>query len=162
MFFCGTLMQSLDFRKASSAFIDGFRYNVRSLANILIARMRHEETIAEVGELKVEDVVAYIEKRVCRTSSLWTQFGSLSDIVCYDTENKRFVVYQDLPVSYHIDFLVEKYPFRSVLTFEWGKFEGDVFNIDRHPSSEMSYTNVFLHPVIKTYAGEELVSTHHI
>jgi thioredoxin reductase len=162
MFFCGTLTQSLDFRKASSAFIDGFRYNARSLANILGARTKDKDIIAEVGELKVDDVVDYIEKRVCRTSSLWTQFGSLSDIICYDASNERFVVYQDLPVNYHADFLAEKYHNRSVLTFEWGEFNGDVFNIDRHPSNEMSYTNVFLHPILRTYVGRELMSTHHI
>lgn len=162
MFFCGTLMQALDYKKAASAFIDGFRYNARSLANILAARAKGEDIMAVVGELKVERIVDHIEKRVCRTSSLWTQFASLSDVICYDTANNRFVIYQDLPVSYHTEFLAEKYPVRSVLTFEWGDFGGDVFKIDRHPSSEMSYTNVFLHPIIRTYVGADLVSTHHI
>jgi len=162
VFFCGTLMQSLDFKRAASAFIDGFRYNARSLAKIIAARAGLDDLIAEAGELSAESIVDYVEKRVCRTSSLWTQFGSLSDIIGYDTESNRFVVYQDLSVNYHTDFLTEKYPVRSVLTFEWGDFNGNVFQIERHPSSEMAYTNVFLHPIIRTYVGTELVSTHHI
>lgn len=162
LFFCGTLMQARDFKVSASAFIDGFRYNARSLAGIIYARITSLGLAVTTETLNVAMLVDYVEKRVCGTSSLWTQFGSLCDIIGYETIDGRYVVYQDLPVDYHMEFLKERHPNRSVLTFEWGRFDGDVFMIERHPSNKTAYTNVFLHPIIRTFNDDELVSTHHL
>lgn len=162
LFFCGTLMQARDFRVSASAFIDGFRYNARSLAGIIYDRITSSGLTVKTEKLNAAMLVDYVEKRVCGTSSLWTQFGSLCDIIGYETTDDRYVVYQDLPVEYHMEFLKERHPNRSVLTFEWGRFDGDVFMIERHPSNKAAYTNIFLHPIIRTFSGDKLVSTHHI
>ena len=162
MFFCGTLMQSLDFHRSASAFIDGFRYSARSLARVLASRVQGGDIRSLEDELTVPRLIRYIEQRVCRSSSLWTQFSSLCDIICYDPDLGRFMVYQDLPISYHQERLQHRYPQRTVLTFEWGEYSGDVFQIERHPRNKTAYTNVFLHPILRTYDGPKLCTTHHI
>ncbi len=160
LFFNGTLTQSLDFKASSSAFIDGFRYNSRSLANILKARLCQSELNHLCIPFNSEELANYIQNRVCNTSSLWTQFGSLADVLCVDNDEVK--IFQDTSINYQIDVLSKSYQFRIVLTFEWGEYNGNVFEIERHPSNEMATTNIFLHPILRTYFGTEKISEHHI
>jgi cation diffusion facilitator CzcD-associated flavoprotein CzcO len=160
LFFAGTLMQARDFMRASSAFVDGFRYNVRTLHALLLARWsgrplpatRLDSTPAALAEATIA--------RVSRSSGLWAQFGFLADVLV--VEDGHALHYQELPRDYVFDSDLGSRDHYYTITFEWGTWQGDVFAIDRHPDHRTAYTNVFLHPIVRRYRGRHLVEEHHV
>jgi Pyridine nucleotide-disulphide oxidoreductase len=164
LFFAGTLMQAIDFKSASSAFIDGFRYNIRTLAGHLLARYHGVQPSPPVWPTRPDLLAERILERASRTSGLWTQFGFLCDsIVIHQCDGEPVaIVHHELPRDHVRDVLCASEPHHYTLTFEWGRWSGDVFAIDRHPRSAMAHTNVFLHPVLRRFRGRELLAVHHI
>jgi thioredoxin reductase len=162
LYFAGTLMQVRDFRVSSSAFIDGFRYNIRTLFHLLEARYHQKPLPGHELELTNDALADAVMERVCRSSALWTQFGFLCDAVVVDEATSRARYFLDLPVDYVREGGLGENAHYYTVTFEWGQWDGDVFAITRHPSADMAYTNVFLHPIVRRYRDRELVSEHHI
>lgn len=160
LFFAGTLMQARDFRRASSAFIDGFRYNIRTLAALMGCRatgapLPGRRLPATPGGL-AERVIA----RVSRSSGLWAQFGYLNDVIV--VEGEEAVHHEELPRDYVFDGGLAAREHCYTISLEWGSWQGDVFAIERHPSHETASTNVFLHPIVRRYRHGELVAEHHV
>ncbi len=160
MFFAGTLMQGLDFKRSSSAFIDGFRYNVRTLHRHLMATYEGRPMPAISLAARAGVLADHILERVCRTSALWTQFGYLCDLFLVDPAGS-VACHEEMP-AYWVEQRFRDQPECFTLTFEWGSWDGDVFAIQRHPSHEDAATNVFLHPVVRRRRFGEVVATHHI
>lgn len=160
LFFAGTLMQALDFKRSSSAFIDGFRYNVRTLNHHLLERylgrpFPSETLPAEAAALRV-DLLA----RACRTSALWTQFGYLCDL--YELQDDGSLrCRRELPLR-HVEQALDAVPLAFTLTFEWGPWDGDVFAIERHPRASTAHTNVFLHPIVRRWSHGRVTAEHHV
>ena len=163
MHFAGTLMQSRDFKKAGSAFIDGFRYNIRALYHLLCLKNHDEELPSIHLPINVESLSELVQHRVCRTSALWAQFGYLCDVIDIDIESQNIRYHEELPVDYVLsDSEFKNRPHVYTITFEWGRWTGDVFAIERHPSHDTAYTNAFLHPIIRRYENGTLLAEHHI
>lgn len=160
MFFAGTLMQGLDFKRSSSAFIDGFRYNVRTLHRYLMERFEGRPMPVARVPRSADALTQHILERVCRTSALWTQFGYLCDLFVVGDAGE-VTCQEELPLKW-VEDQKQQLEHSYTLTFEWGNWEGDVFAIQRHPSAEGASTNVFLHPILRRYCRGELVETHHI
>ena len=161
LFFAGTLMQARDFRQSSSAFIDGFRYNVRSLFHILEERYFQVEPPGVTLPLAPADVAEHIRQRVCRASSLWTQFGFLADVLVVDRSRREIRYRDDVPVAVVSEGL-EAEPEVYTVTLEWGRWEGDVFAIDRHPHHDRADASVFLHPIVRRYRYGQKVDELHL
>jgi thioredoxin reductase len=161
LFFAGTLMQGRDFKRSSSAFIDGFRYNIRSLYRYL--KQRYENIQLGVKSLIAtpREMRKTILNRACRTSGLWTQFGYLCDVFVVQN-NAQVSWYEELPVQALEEGQFAEQEHYYSLTFEWGQWNGDVMAIERHPQADTAYTNVFLHPILRRYRYGELRSEHHI
>lgn len=162
MYYAGTLMQSRDFKKASSAFIDGYRYNIRTLHHFL--RERYDGIPLPHGEVAL-DSRALTERaleRICRSSGLWAQFGFLCDLLIVDEGAGRGRYYEELPVDYVNEGDIGHNRHYYTITFEWGSWHGDPFNIPRHPSHHTAYTNAFLHPIVRRYSGGTVVHEHHV
>ncbi len=159
LYFAGTLMQGLDFKRSSSAFIDGFRYNVRTLSHHLRERL---EGVPMPSRRLPRDPAALAEHllaRACRTSALWTQFGYLCDHLA--VRDGHLELREELPLKWVEDELAHERD-AFTLTFEWGRWDGDVFAIQRHPSAEGASTNVFLHPILRHRRRGEVVAVHHV
>lgn len=160
LFFAGTLMQARDLRRASSAFIDGFRYNIRTLHALLVSRASGRplegRQLSATPDVLTEAVLA----RVSRSSGLWAQFGFLNDVLV--VEGRRATLFRELPRDYVFDGALGSADHYYTISLEWGSWRGDVFAIDRHPSHETAYTNVFLHPIVRRYRRRDLVAEHHI
>ena len=161
MFFAGTLMQGLDFKRSSSAFIDGFRYNVRTLHRHLIERYEGHVVERACVSADAESMRKHVIARACRTSALWTQFGYLCDLYLDDPASDTLSVHEELPV-HHAQTLLGAHDQAYTLTFEWGAWDGDVFQIERHPQAERADTNVFLHPIVRRWRLGRMVAEHHI
>lgn len=165
LYIAGTLMQSRDFRRAASAFIDGFRYNVRTLTKLLAERYLEtpypSQTIPATTKSMIDEVLPW----VCRTSSLWTQFGYLSDVVVVKESRSGRPLsaehYRDLPVDYVRERFADEAHIYQI-TFEWGDWDGDIFAIERRPQHSQAHRSAFLHPVIRRISHGEVLDTHHM
>ncbi|HLJ35236.1 MAG TPA: NAD(P)-binding domain-containing protein [Ktedonobacteraceae bacterium] len=162
LFFAGTLMQARDYKRASSAFIDGFRYNIRTLASFLALRYHNEQLPGMIIEATSEQLTRATFQRICRTSGLWAQFGYLCDLIVVDEQQRQAYYYYELPLDYIHESQFGTHRHYYTITFEWGSWQGDVFAIERHPRSEQAHRNAFLHPIVRRFDGPRLLAEHHI
>ena len=162
LYFAGTVAQDRDFRRASSAFIDGFRYNLRTLTALLCERyggipLEHDMLPADPLAL-----VTAILDRVNHSSALWTQFEYLCDVLVVDATTGRVRRFRDLPEDYAVTRFGHE-PHYYTVALRWGR-EGhpDVFAIDRHPEPGRAAESAFIHPVVRRYRCAELVAELHL
>lgn len=160
LFFAGTLMQTRDFRRASTPFVDGFRYNIRTLVRMLCAGDADRVPPGRELPLTTDALAAEITGRICRSSGLWAQFGYLCDAVFLGQGRAEY--HEELPRDFVQEIGARRGADVLTVNFEWGSWSGDVFSIDRHPSHDLAYTNVFLHPVVRRYRAGEQVAEHHV
>jgi thioredoxin reductase len=162
LYFAGTLGQARDFRRASSAFIDGFRYNLRTLARLLCEAydgvpLGYDVVPADPGVL-----TSLVLDRVNWSSALWTQFEYLCDVLVLDEASGQVRHYPDLPEDYAVSRFGDSSHYYTV-TLRWGRESyADVFSIDRHPEPARATESAFIHPVIRRYRGSELVAEQHL
>jgi thioredoxin reductase len=162
LYFAGTVAQHRDFRRSSSAFIDGFRYNLRALASILTERydrvpFGHETVTADPVKL-----ASLVLGRVNWSSALWTQFEYLCDTLVVDQHTGQVRHYIDLPEDYAVARFAAE-PHYYTVTLRWGRAQhGDVFNIERHPQPDRAAESAFIHPVIRRYRRAGLVEEKHL
>jgi thioredoxin reductase len=161
LYFAGTIAQDRDFKRASSAFIDGFRYNLRALTALLRERYDGVELPYEKVSADPEGLTSLILDRVNWSSALWTQFEYLCDVLVVDDDG-QVRHYVDLPEDYAVTRFRDARQYYTV-TLRWGRDDyGDVFAIDRHPQPGRAGESAFIHPVIRRYSGGELVSEQHL
>jgi thioredoxin reductase len=155
MYFAGTLMQGRDVRHASSAFVDGFRYNLRTLAALLLERY---DGVA-FPCATVNDLAGTMLRRVNWSSALWTQFEYLCDAYVVDGMVRH---YADIPEDYALTRFGDQRHWYTV-TLCWGRRDyPDVFAIQRRPDPEFAHESAFLHPVIRRWRGREVVAERHL
>lgn len=162
LFFAGTIAQDRDFRKASSAFIDGFRYNLRTLTALLCERYGGRPLTRAAVPAKPQQLAALILDRVNWSSALWTQFEYLCDVLVVDEVAGLAEHYTDLPEDHAVERFAESGHYYTV-TLRWGRDDyKDVFDIQRHPVPERAAESAFIHPVIRRYRGTELLAEQHL
>ena len=162
LYFAGTITQVRDYKKATSAFIHGFRYGVRALAKIL--GERYHETPWPYAEIaaKPDAVTDAVIARINRTSALYQQFGFLCDVVTVDGDIARY--YEEVPVAR----LLEDPPESAfVVTLDYGPDHDkvDPFDFVRRASQDKANDHGeghYLHPIVRHYRRGELQATHHI
>lgn len=162
LYFAGTLAQGRDFKGASSAFIDGFRYNLRTMCAMLIER--YEGVPLDFGELKAspDELTSLILDRVNWSSALWTQFEYLCDALVVDGGTGLVRHYKDLAEDYAAERFAGEGHLYTV-TLRWGRDEyADVFAIDRHPEPGRARESAFIHPVIRRWRCGEMVAEKHL
>ncbi|HEY3003772.1 MAG TPA: NAD(P)-binding domain-containing protein [Kribbellaceae bacterium] len=93
LYFAGTLTQSRDFKKHTSAFIHGFRYGIRALVHMLDQKYHGIEWPHRT--VPAEALADAVLARINRTSALFQQFGFLCDVF---TPDGRY--YEEMPLDY--------------------------------------------------------------
>ncbi|GAA1017885.1 pyridine nucleotide-disulfide oxidoreductase [Acrocarpospora pleiomorpha] len=162
LYFAGTLMQARDFKQASSAFIDGFRYNLRTMTALLAERYESTPLDRQVIPLDHEKLGATMLDRVNWSSALWTQFEYLCDAFVIDRASGQIQHYQDLPEDYAVERFGDQEELFTI-TLRWGRQNyGDVFAIQRDPTPDMAHESAFLHPVIRSWRHGEKVAERHL
>lgn len=159
LYFAGTLMQARDFKRASSAFIDGFRYNLRTLAALLLER--YDGVPLRAGELPADAdrLTETMLRRVNHSSALWTQFEYLADAYVVGRTVQH---YEDLPEDYAVARFGDA-GLCFTVTLRWGRRDHpDVFAIQRHPTPERAHECAFLHPVVRAWRHGRLVAEQHL
>jgi thioredoxin reductase len=164
MYFCGTVMHSLDYKKTFSGFIHGFRYNCAVLSRILHQAVNGESFPAK----KVPEVHALYEiimDRIHTSSSLFQQPGFMCDAVQLMSEDGTLRPDQyfedvtfDLIRGGNVLDTTEAY---LTLSIEYGKEKYvDVFNIPRNP--ENGSESAFIHPVLRLFRRGKQVQEFHL
>jgi hypothetical protein len=150
LYFAGTLTQSRDFKKHTSAFIHGFRYGIRVLVHML--DQKYHGTEWPHRTVPADALADAVLARINRTSALFQQFGFLCDVF---TPDGRY--YQEMPLDY--------VPFGDCFTvsLEYGAGHDsiDPFDVEagRAWEADESHEDRYLHPVIRRRRGHEPVSS---
>ncbi len=168
LYFAGTITQSLDFKKSTSAFIHGFRYGVRSLHRLL--EKKHHDVEWKNNEVgyDAQELTDCIVKRVNQTSGLYQQFSFMGDV--FVPNNKEGIIkhYEEMNVKYVHDCEIGQLEEYFVVTLEYGEnhAESDPFDTSKQRVQqyveEQDLQSDYLHPVIRKYNQGELVSEHHV
>jgi len=157
LYFAGTLMQGNFYKKTTSGFIHGFRYNVRSLFHLLQEKNAGVSLPHSVFDHNVQAITDEILKRINRSSALWQQFGYLIDMIDVGDTDCRY--YTELPKNYSLTQLGD---IKITLSLEFGSTAGDVFSVERDPDPKKADESFFLHPVIRFYRGDDLIDVLHL
>lgn len=163
MYVAGTLTHSLDYRKATSGFIHGFRYNSRALADILLEKYQDLSIPTEQVAGTAEAITERMFANVNRSGALWQQPGFIADAAVF--KNGVFSYTQGLPKDYLVGRFAEENTDVFVLTLEYGApIVGDPFAVERihRENTEQAAESQFLHPVVRHYVNGELKAKHDI
>jgi thioredoxin reductase len=162
LYFAGTLMQARDYKKSASAFIHGFRYNVRTLHRLLEQRYHRQPLPSEPVARTVETLEEAILARCNRSSALWQQFGFLSDVVVFAPGAREGRYYWELPMDYIREGALGDNQELYTISLEFGPSQADPFRIERNPVPARAHESTFLHPVIRRFLGTIEVAALHL
>jgi thioredoxin reductase len=168
LYFIGNLMQVRDYKKKQSAFIHGFRYNIKFLTQYF-AKRYHRKPFA-CAEIKASstNIMRKIIQRVNKTSALWQQTGYLGDVLVYDNNKKVFYYYEEFPIDYVHEVDLAKREDYFTVTLEFGQERIDqyqnVFAIDRVHKDDFlhAYLSTGIHPIVRHYRNQQFISEHHL
>lgn len=161
LFFAGTLMQSCDFKKTTSSFIHGFRYNIRTLHRLLEERYHGRPLPYRAVEPTEDGLTAAVLERVNRSSALWQQFGFLSDAIVLE-EDAEARYYEELPAAYVPESELGRAEHLYTVSLEFGPKQRDPFAIERKPDPARAAESAFLHPVVRRYARGRVTHEVHL
>lgn len=162
MYFAGTITQARDFKKSTSGFIHGFRYNTRALFRMLEKKHHAKPWPAEEVEPTLDGVLRAMIERINRTSAMWQQFGFLHDLIVMPENGGPAKHYHEMPLAYIQETELSASSHYYTITMEFGAVEGDPFAVVRNPTPQAAHESVFLHPVIRRWNGPLLVAEHHL
>jgi hypothetical protein len=163
LFFAGTLMQQRDYKRYMSAFIHGFRYNVRALSRILLSRYEGEQWPQREISYDAESLSGALLDRANQTSSLWQQPGFLVDAVRLNPASQAATFFEELPFDYANEAMMRSGAWLT-LTLEYGPSQPDPFCIERVHREDVKRAeeSTFLHPIVRHYVAGKLVAEHHV
>lgn len=165
MFFIGTLMQMRDYKKSTSGFIHGFRYNVQAFAKLLAEKYHGCEWPFTEHPFESSVLADRILSRVNGSSALWQQQSFLGDVLVLSPEG-TIRYYEGMPVAYLQKHFIDEDKRCFVLTLEFGSsaHDEDPFKVNRirRDNVAKAASSTFLHPAIREYENGAKVSEHHI
>ncbi len=162
MYFAGTITQSRDYRKTTSGFIHGFRYNTRALFRMLEAKDHGNAWPSREVTPTCDGVLDAMVARINRSSAMWQQYGFLHDLVVMPDNGGPARYYEEMPLAYIQDGELSANSHYYTVTMEFGAVQGDPFAIARNPTAAAAQDSVFLHPVVRRWNGPLLVAEHHL
>ncbi|MCH9648697.1 MAG: NAD(P)-binding domain-containing protein [Deltaproteobacteria bacterium] len=162
MYIGGVLMQYRDYKKTTSGFIHGFRYNMQAMERIFSCKYHQEAWPSSPVQPTLDGAVDAIVQRLNLSSALWQQFGFLADVLQVTPDGQENRYYPEVPVDYLGEGRLDGCNDFYQITLEFGKVTGDPFSIVRYPDPKFADRSVFLHPVIRHYKEGELVGELHL
>ncbi|WP_415254483.1 NAD(P)-binding domain-containing protein [Sulfitobacter sp.] len=160
LFFAGTIMQSCDYKKTMSGFIHGFRHNVKSLADLIVARVQKTEYPTVSTPLSTSDLGDAVIHRISTASGIFLQPGFMADLILLDGPQAG-KTYHDVPVSW-----TQNAPFTTgrflQVTLEYGDFGADALHVKRQNNVFGKEPDAFIHPVVRLVSDGKVVDQMHI
>lgn len=93
LYFIGSLMHSLDFKKSSGGFIHGFRYLIRNFVNINY-NIPFKTNIFNLNNFN--GLIRHIYNRINNSSHLYQMYGQLIDFFYYDEDSDEIIYYNNV------------------------------------------------------------------
>jgi thioredoxin reductase len=141
LYFAGTLTRASGDQDHASAFIHGFRYNVRALFRMLASKHHRRDWPACEIEPTPEGLVEATLARLNRASALWQQPGFLHDVIVVDEDWNGARYLEEMPLAYLQQSGIGQSGHFYTITLERGES---------------------LHPVIRRWSGAQLISEKHL
>ncbi len=167
LFFIGAPMASRD-RKSASAFIHGFRYNIRTLHHLLEQRYEGVPLPRQQFELQTQkDLEALAEailQRMSVSDALYQLFEFLGDVLVFSPGKVEY--FRDLPIAYifeHPEFNDGREILTITLEYGFHHFEeASALNfISANDEGDRS-TSAFIHPIFRHYVNGEMIKETHL
>jgi hypothetical protein len=93
LFFVGSLMHSLDFKKSSGGFIHGFRYLIRNFVNVNY----NIPPVINVFKLNnLNSLTKHMYEKINKSSALYQMYGQLIDFFYIDSDTKEIKYYNNV------------------------------------------------------------------
>jgi hypothetical protein len=153
-------MQSCDYKKTMSGFIHGFRHNVKSLAELITARVQGTDYPTVITALSEPELRDTIIDRISTASGIFLQPGFMADVILLDGPQAG-KTYQDMPVSWTKNAPFATGSFLQV-TLEYGDFGGDSLHVKRQNNVFGKEPDAFIHPVIRLVTDGKIVDQIHM
>ena len=167
--FAGALMQMRDFKKKQSAFIHGFRYNVRLLSRQLMETHQQKPLEFATVDCCGDELSRTVLKSINDGSSLWQQDGFLCNLVVPDRDRSAPAkFYEELSCDYVHDVWGQDCDEYYTVTLEFGheriNAAANVFAIERPHKDDVDRADQSwaIHPIVRRWSRGKLVSTHHV
>ncbi len=167
LYFAGVLSHSRDYKKATSGFIHGYRYNCKALIQMLLRK--NYEIDLPVHKLKticLSKIHKLVLNKINRSSALWQQFGFFGDVLIIEVQENKAYYLEALPCDYIHEILCKEREEYHLFTLEYGTrhfdpFSNEVQRVNRF-DMENAHESDFLHPVIRKYSRGKLISEKHL
>ena len=118
LYFIGSLMHSIDFKKSSGGFIHGFRYLIRNFVNINY-EIPFNTNVFSTDNFK--DLVRHMYNKINTSSALYQMYGQLVDFFYYDKDIDEIIYYNNVNKQFllgdYFKMNTDKY---FVLSLEYG------------------------------------------
>lgn len=169
LFFLGSLMHSLDFRKGSGGFIHGFRYLIKYFFNF------HYDKKFSIQRFKsnpTEMVINHILEKINTSSALYQMYGQLGDIFIYEPSKKDILYFNHVPMPFletiHRNINPNQIIFLLMLVY--GEPVTEIENLGLKKSRVGTESQArLLHPVIRVFKqsaekgdGIDLIEEFHL
>ena len=167
LFFAGALSHSLDYKKSTSGFIHGFRYNCDALVRILDKKNHGVDFNGlNLKTVDADTITDLVIEKINRSSALWQQFGFLGDVLVLDLDKGKGKYLESLPRNYIHKILCKDQKCYFIFTLEYGTRHFDPFGdhverINRF-DFESAEESDFLHPVIRKCSEGKIVEEIHL
>lgn len=164
LYFAGTLMQQRDYKKTMSAFIHGFRHNIKALSHILEERHHNKPWPFHSLPATPQTIAEAIIHRINTGASLFLQPGYFCDVLVIPEFEPEVCYYRDIPTEYIADSEFSRQKNYFTISLEYGDFSriSDPFYIERDPDPSQAHLTAYIHPIIRHYRGVELIGEYHI
>ena len=156
LFFIGSLMHSVDFRKSSGGFLSGFRYLIKFFINI---NYQIPFDYVEFNFTTKDDIIKLVDHiiyRINTSSDIYQMFGYLGDIFYYNLQEGKVHYFKNVHIHGNyfkndINIIIFK------LTLDFGERETDIMKIGEKKSFIGSESRAHLiHPILKIYNSHPL------
>jgi len=153
LFFIGTLMHSIDFKKSSGGFIHGFRYLIKYFININYDRTFN---IINYNYQNLEEITNHILYKINNTSPMYQMHSILGDILCFDKITKEIKYINNVSTNF---FMFNKIFSSNIdkifitITLEFS--DEKIFNTKKLglKFSKLGFENEakYIHPIFRIY-----------
>jgi len=174
LYFVGSLMHSLDFKKSSGGFIHGFRYLIKYFFNLNYDRKFEVERIKLIKPQATDtasninpqqNIVEHIVYKINTSSALYQMYGQMCDIFYKDPVKGDYIYFNNV----HMNFFGANGGWPDthifVLTLEYGKKElvTDIYKFGRRITDIGSESDAtLLHPVMRVFASKTKIQIDEI
>ncbi len=158
LWFAGTIMQSLDFKKTMSGFVHGFRHNIAALTEFMAVRARGGELPTDRVDLEPRALEFEIRERISLSAAMFLQPGFLCDVIRLDGAEAGERL-RDVPIGWAKEAVLTEGRHLTI-TLEFGNFGANPLHVKRQHNFD-GEPDPFIHPVLRLWEDGVAVETRH-